>query len=958
MNPERYQKIDGVFQQALTFAPNERAAFLDKACADDAELRKEVEALLSSDEQAGSFFESPAINVSPKLIVDDAGIDDTNTSEIGKIIGHYRIEERLGAGGMGEVYLAYDLRLGRKVAFKVLNHRLISDQHFRARFLREARLASALDHPNICTIHEAGEASGCLFIGMQYIEGKTLKHIINGGPLGLEYLLSISIQVAEALSAAHEQGIVHRDIKTDNIIVTPHGQAKVLDFGLAKLLEIESKEDKIELTLSGIVMGTPSSMSPEQARGESVDHRSDIFSFGVMMYEMTTGKMPFKGNSTFEIIGAVLKEPHIPVAELNKEIPVFLSEVIDKALAKQRANRYQSADEIITDLRRVLTQAKEQKSLLSAEEELLDTTKQLEGVTKPYVPAQRTFVKRPLALFSLITGLALIILGLVAVYLWSNPSKQIESQQQKLVSTFPGSHRAPSFSPDGEMIAFINPVDGVPQVWIKNLSQGDPAQITFGEDPADRPRWSPLNDQIVYMSRSQGTESIWSVPTQGGTPRKIIEGGRNPNWSWDGVRLVFERGYDIWTANADGSEQHRVDGVPSTDLLLADRRPAFSPDSSFIAFFQKDKGPIGDIWVVRTKGGEARQLTFDAIHGGAPVWTPDSQFIVFQSQRGGSMTLWKVPAAGGQPKPVLISAGEDTDPDISRDGRKLIYTNTRNRFIITLTDTVNGRAIELHESRTDLVDPSFSPQGDKILFFGFTEGGDLQLFTINTEGGDLKQITQEKGERNIHPHWSADGLNIYFYQIRPTTSFRRVSINGGNSSEIISGWEWGTHNGARVTPDGKRIIYSKLDRGTPVATMIRDVETGKETAFTKLLLHPRWSNDGNFVVGTDFTSGKWSLADVVLCPLNEEACRKLTQGYFPHWSSDNTFIYFNRLSSLKDGGEVWTITRDGKDEKHITDLRPLHPVGKFFDISPTGQIVWIQYRMGKNELWLLDSLIP
>ena len=304
------------------------------------------------------------------------------------------------------------------------------------------------------------------------------------------------------------------------------------------------------------------------------------------------------------------------------------------------------------------------------------------------------------------------------------------SRSTSLFSTFSGSHRAASFSSDGQKVAFVGEAEGVPQVWVKGLLSGDPLQITLGVESADRPRWSPLGDQIVYARRSQGVDSIWSVSPEGGTPRKVIEGGRNPNWSWDGQRLVFARGYDIWTAKSDGSDQRKVEGVPPTDLLLADRMPSFSLDGSRIVFFQKSKGPMGDYWIVPSVGGQALRLTSDDVLGGAPVWTPDGRFVIFPSRRAGSLTLWKVPAEGGEPQPVLVSTGEDTDPEISRDGRRLIYTNTRNSFTVTLTDTSTGRQKELYQARSDLVDPSFSPQGDRISSSGSPKGG--VIYTLST----------------------------------------------------------------------------------------------------------------------------------------------------------------------------------------------------------------------------------
>jgi len=938
---ERNQLIDRIFQAALARPRTERAAFLDQACANDPDLRGEIESLLASDERAVDFIESPALEIAPELVV-----SDRSSIVASKMIGPYRLEGLLGSGGTGRVYLAHDTRLRRRVALKLLDPISIGHSEVRTRFLREARLASALDHPNICTIHEVGEANGQPFIAMQYVEGKTLRQILNGRPLGLESLLSISLQVADALVEAHENGIIHRDIKTGNIIVTSKGQAKVLDFGLAKLLEKAEEELDIQLTMTGAVMGTPAAMSPEQARGERVDHRSDIFSFGVVMYEMATGQIPFKGKTRNDVMNAIVSEPHPSAVQLNKEIPIQLSAVIDRALAKVPEDRYQSMLELIGDLRQVVADA-------GGLDHLFHSSSGRLGIVTPYVPLRSRTFKRPFVLISLVSGLALLV---IFIYLWSRSSPAAAPPQQSLVSTFRGSHRAASFSPDGRKIAFINAANSVPQVWTKDLSsQSEPVQLTDAEDPADRPRWSPLGDQIAYARRSQGGASIWSVRPEGGPPHKLIEGGRNPNWSGDGTRLVFERGYDIWTARSDGSDQHRVEGVPPTDLLLTDRMPAFSPDGSLIVFFQKSKGPMGDYWVIPSVSGQARRLTSDDALGGAPTWTPDGRFIVFPSRRAGSLTLWKVPVAGGEPEPILMSTGDDTDPEISRDGRRLVYTNTRNSFVVTITEPT-GQQRELYQSRSDLVDPSFSANGDRVVFFGFAEAGGVHLYTVHSDGTNLTQLTLNKGEQNIHPQWSADGSSIYFYQQSPTSSFRKLSLGDGNMTDLVSGWEWATHNHARIDSAGRRIVYTRLDRGNPVATMVRDLSTATETAFTLLLRQPRWSHNGKFIAGTNLPDGQWSNAEVSICPAQGGSCRSLTRGRNPHWSSDDSYIYFYRRGQLADGEELWSIKAEGGDERHIADLRPMHPIGPFFDVSATGQVVWVQYRGGRNELWLLDFL--
>ncbi|MGI8567374.1 MAG: protein kinase domain-containing protein [Pyrinomonadaceae bacterium] len=353
MTPERWQRIERVLQAALAREPAERAALLDSECVGDSGLREEVESLLASAQQSDGFLKANALE-DAALLLEDASSDG---SILGRHVGPYSIEKQLGTGGMGAVYLAQDVRLGRKVALKLLDPGLTGDASARARFLREARLASALDHPNICTIHEVGEARGRPYIAMQYVEGETLRQLFRGRPLKLDSLLSVTLQVADALATAHEQGIIHRDIKAGNIIVTPGGRAQVLDFGLAKLLERAEGEAETHLTMTGQVMGTPASMSPEQARGQRVDHRSDIFSFGCVLYEMATGQIPFKGKSRADVISALLTQPHAPAAELNKAIPARLSAVIDRALAKEPTERYQSVREMIADLRQVVAEA-------------------------------------------------------------------------------------------------------------------------------------------------------------------------------------------------------------------------------------------------------------------------------------------------------------------------------------------------------------------------------------------------------------------------------------------------------------------------------------------------------------------------------------------------------------------------------------------------------------------------
>jgi serine/threonine-protein kinase len=432
MTPERWQQIEHLLQAALECEPAGRAALLERECDGDPRLREEVESLLDSEKQAQTFLVANALEDAAVLLKET----DSDGSMIGRHVGPYSIQKQLGSGGMGEVYLAQDARLGRNVALKLLDPGLTEDIETRTRFLREARLASSLDHPNICTIHEVGEAAGHLFIAMQHVEGETLRKVTDGRPLNLDILLSISLQVADALAAAHTQGIIHRDIKPGNIIIGPRGQAKVLDFGLAKLLERAEGEAETHLTMTGAVMGTPAAMSPEQARGERVDHRSDIFSFGVVLYEMATGRIPFRGRSKADVISALLTQAHMPATELNEEIPARLSAAIDRALRKEPADRYQSMEEMITELRQVVAEA-------GGLDQLFSSSALARGVV-PLVPPRRrgllgAFSRRmqnPSAMAFLAVA-ALVLVGVAFAIYFSRPVKPQPATPIRSIAVLP-----------------------------------------------------------------------------------------------------------------------------------------------------------------------------------------------------------------------------------------------------------------------------------------------------------------------------------------------------------------------------------------------------------------------------------------------------------------------------------------------------------------------------------------
>src|SRR6266699_7142973 len=353
MKSERWEKVIDLFKSALERAPEERAAFLDETCHDDEGMRREVESLLTSHERAENFIEVPAFEVAPELATNDSA-----DALVGKLLGHYCIESLIGVGGMGEVYLARDERLGRKVALKLLPESLTMDETQLSRFKNEARSASALNHPNILTVYEIGAEGNRLFIAVEFIEGITLRASLARGRINPNAALEIAVQVASALAAAHEAGVVHRDIKPENIMLRPDGYAKVLDFGIAKLTEQRLKSDLGEpgtmallQTRPGLVLGTGHYMSPEQARGQTADARSDIWSLGVVIYEMIRGIPPFSGETPSDCIASILTTEPAPLSGVLPEVPLKLESILQKALRKNRDERHPTIKQMLADLR-------------------------------------------------------------------------------------------------------------------------------------------------------------------------------------------------------------------------------------------------------------------------------------------------------------------------------------------------------------------------------------------------------------------------------------------------------------------------------------------------------------------------------------------------------------------------------------------------------------------------------
>ena len=844
---------------------------------------------------------------------------------------------------MGEVHLAKDTRLDRKVAIKLLLAGKADRGVSLERFQSEARAVSSLNHPNICALYDVGEQNGRDYLVMELLEGETIAHRLTRGPLPPDQILRHAIEIAEALDHAHRHGIVHRDLKPANVMLTKSG-AKLLDFGLAKwhskradfFESLETTTREPPLTGAGQVAGTPQYMAPEQLEGKPVDARTDLFAFGALVHEMATGRRAFEATSQASLVAAILGTDPPSISSLQPLSPPALDRVVKKCLAKDPDERWQTARDLADALKWISHDSSQS------------------GASQPghSVPIVGKGSSRHLNAGAAIALLAAAV-GM-GWWIWRQTSRPLQATDLRLISTFSGEHWGASFSPDGNFIAFLKEVEGTPQIWVKNLAEGDPIQITFGDVPVRRLVWSPLNDRIVFSRFRAG---LWSVAPLGGSARRILEFGDAPKFSTDGRLLVFARGSGIWTANADGGDVREVSGVPSTPWPV-DRFPDLSPDGQTIAFFHPtETAPIwGDIWIIPVGGGQPRQLTFDAGEVGWPSWSPDGQSIVFSSSRGGSLTLWRVNVAGGTPTALTTGAGEDTEPDVSADGKKLIYSTQRKSWSLILMDPATGQEKEILSRRTRIAPPSFSPKEDQIAFNQPVVAGTAQLFVSSLDGREVRQVTQGEREQNILPQWSGDGASLYFYRLLPAQSFRKISVEGGTSSEVAP-LDLRTARSAHVDPQGRAIAYTTIEGGQPKAAIVRDLRSGKEHTLGRLIARPRWSPDSKTVFG-DYTApdpggdifNRWIVA---ACPADGGACRTLVRGFMVVPSHDGSSLFFVRDTGAARGlRELWMSSVDGSKPHKVGNIGPLPSDIWGYDVSPTNQITYTRLNASRRELWL------
>ncbi|HET7452865.1 MAG TPA: protein kinase, partial [Thermoanaerobaculia bacterium] len=736
------------------------------------------------------------------------------TLAAGTKLGPYEILSPLGAGGMGEVYRAKDTKLNREVAIKVLPESLSKDPDALARFEREAHAIAALNHPNILSIHDFGNEGGIAFAVTELLVGETLRARVDEGALAQRRAVEIAIQIAKGLAAAHEKGIVHRDLKPENVFLTADSRVKILDFGLAKRIGLESGGTSAPTTAGtepGTVMGTVGYMSPEQVRGRDVDHRTDIFAFGAILYEMLAGKRAFKGNSAVETMNAILKEDPPELLESGRNIAPALDRIVRHCLEKSPESRFHSAGDIAFDLDAISNASTSSARAISAR------------------PGKRS--KFSLAA-RLVGAAALLALAYFAGRRLAPESGAAEGWHFQQL-TFGRSAELPSLSPDGTQFLFVRR-EGKAHIFLQRVGGQNAVDLTPGSVfNNSEPVFSPDGTRIAFVSDRDGG-GIYVMGATGESMRRVADGGFAPSWSPDGSSLVymttlqldpyhFASPGDVMTVELQSGKKRTLLKGQDFDATLA--APAWSPHGNRIALYGVvGSGAQRDLFTIDARAQKPKPLRLieDKPLDWAPAWSPDGRSIYFGSDRGGTLDLYRIGVdeatgkATSAPQRVSIPAGSAGPFSLSHDGSRIAYEVDSTNYGI--------QRFAFDPARRELADTpktilaglpvtsyvAASPDGSRLLFqAGVTREN---IYACDVNGGDLAQLTDD-GFKNRQPRWYADGKKIVFYSTRGGSyQVWEMGVDGGQA-RLLTSPSLGYFLASIPTPAGERIA-TFMSKGT------------------------------------------------------------------------------------------------------------------------------------------------
>jgi len=827
---------------------------------------------------------------------------------IGQTISHYKILEKLGEGGMGVVYKAEDTDLNRIVALKFLPPQNSLSQQDNDRFLREAQTAAVLNHPNVCTIYsiEKDESSGekRQFIVMEYIEGMTLREKLAEGPLSLETASQYAIQIGEALHEAHSKNIIHRDIKADNVMVTAKNKIKVMDFGLAKL------KGSLKLTRTSSTVGTLAYMAPEQINGGEVDSRSDIFSFGVLFYEMLTGKMPFRGEHQAAMVYSIVNEPAEPITKYLPDASEELSKIFEKALEKNPDERYQTAIDMAVDIRRL----KKQTSKITSIRSIQNDASGFQPVPASSAVHDRQLLARIMPWNSprvLQIALGVLIVAVAGLLFFGSNSNAPIRVTVSQITDMPGEELHPDISPDGNYIAFTRNNGEEQDIFLQRIGGGNPINLTKDSHSKNNyAAFSPNGDQIAFCSDRDGG-GIYLMGSTGESVRRLTKTGYNPAWSPDGKKIAYAtEGIRIAQARTTFSQLWCVSVQDGSTALIDSGdavQPRWSPHGNRIVYWGlPHESGWRDLWSIDSGGKNKVRLTNDPAIDWNPLWSPDGHYIYFLSDRSGSMNVWRMAVdeksgeAQSELEQVTVPSSNCAWLALSHDGKKLIYSSLEQRANIYKMgfDPVNERfvkpEIQVTTGSKTYSWLDISPDGKKIATA--SSGVQEDVYVMNSDGTNIRRLTNDKPkDRGVC--WSPDGTAVYSYSDRSGKyELWKINLDGSGLEQITKCQE--NFDLPILFPNGRNVVAGGLE-----STLLFDLTKPIEQRLIKTLpAIPGINNrlgitgvaaDNQLLLGTRIYPDGSSDGIYTYSVTDNEFKKVIDYGTFPHWVDGvNKIIFF------------------------------------------------------------------